>query len=97
MEGPALLIGGIVVVLLIQLYLLPMAQNAQTDPLIGQLLISVAAGALAVAVYNPISQQLQDNLALSSGNTAAYVAHGALFAGVAFGVMVLGDLLKDLF
>lgn len=91
MESYGILVGGIVVVLLIQMYWIPSVRN---NPLQMQIALSVAAGALAVAVYNPVSQSLQDRLALENGNTVAYIGHGVIFAAAAFGVMLLGDLLE---
>ena len=98
MEGYSLIIGAIVVVLVVQLFIFPMLQQGgERNRLLEQAVISLSAGALAVALYNPITQALQDQESLNNGVTSAYIKHGLVFAVASFGVMVLGDLLGDLF
>ena len=98
MEGYGLIVGAVVVVLVVQIFLFPMLkQGGERNRLLEQAVISLSAGALAVALYNPITQVLQDKESLESGATSAYIKHGLAFAVASFGVMVLGDLLGDLF
>lgn len=94
-EGIALLAVGVVVVFLAQLLAYPEAAKIThpgTRKFVEQLVIAAGAAGVALMVYNPVTQPLQDTIALSqSSDSAAYLTHAAIFGGVSLGMMYAVD------
>ena len=92
--GVMLFILGLITVFAVQFLLFP---EAQGNELAMQAAISLASAGVALAAYNPLTQRLQDRMALKQGDGFAYVVHALIFGGVSFAVMVLGDGIADIF
>lgn len=92
--GVILFILGLITVFAVQFLLFP---EAQGNELAMQGAISLASAGVALAAYNPLTQRLQDRMALKQGDGFAYVMHALIFGGISFAVMVLGDGIADVF